>query len=71
MADYVELCGEVLRTTDKACLLRLDDYPAEDAELWIPWSQIEDNGENLVPGYKGRLYVQRWFAEKEGLDISE
>lgn len=34
---------------------------------WIPYSQIEDNGEALIAGYEGPIYVTEWLCEKKGI----
>lgn len=69
--DYVEITGRVVKTTDGACLFEMDDYEPDESTIWIPWSQIEENGESMHEGWSGRIYIARWFAEKEGLDIEE
>lgn len=60
--EYVELEVSVLRKTDKAVHVDIDGE-----KHWIPFSQIEDNGEDFTDGYEGAIYVTEWFAEKEGL----
>lgn len=67
--EYVEISGRVLKTTDKACLFEMEEYEPEESVIWIPWSAIEDNGEPLTKGWSGRIYIARWLAENEGLDI--
>ena len=60
--DYVEFDSVVVKhTTDKAVLIEFDDE-----EVWIPWSCVEDNDEDFKVGYKGKMYVAEWWAEKEG-----
>ena len=59
---YVELEVLVKHQTDKAVLVEVDGE-----EVWIPWSQVEDNGEEFKNGYEGIMYVTRWFADKEEL----
>jgi len=61
----VEIEVVVQVTTDKAVLVHLFDF--DDEEIWIPFSVIEDNGEDTVKGYEGSIYVQEWFAKKNGL----
>ena len=36
-------------------------------ELWVPWSVIEDNGENFKNGYKGFMYIAEWWCVKNKL----
>jgi len=56
--DYVQVnYDEVLHETDSAVLIRID----ED-EFWLPWSQIEDNGEFKV--LNGELYARRWICDE-------
>lgn len=54
----------VLKVTDKAVLLQFID---DDQESWIPFSQIEDNGEDLEEGYEGEVYLTEWIAKTKGL----
>lgn len=62
--EYEEFEVRCIRTTDAAALLEFID--AEE-QLWIPFSQIEDNGEDLVPGYEGPVYITEWIANQKGL----
>lgn len=64
MNEYVELKDlEILHQTDNAVKILTSD----GTEHWVPWSQIEDNGENFKNGYVGKMYISKWFAEKEEL----
>jgi hypothetical protein len=54
----------VLETTDNAALMDFVDY---DEQLWIPFSQIEDNGEDLDEGFEGEVYISEWLAKQKGL----
>jgi len=56
----------VIRETRKAILVRLDDRDRE--EVWIPKSVIHDDSEvyDVEDHDKGELYVQMWWADKEG-----
>lgn len=61
---YVEVeVYECLRTTDRAALLMIDDE-----EHWVPFSQIEDNNEDLRVGYSGPLYLTEWICEQKGIE---
>ena len=53
---------EILRVTDKAMLVRL-----EDGEHWIPLSQIADGDDYETGDVDVTLSVTTWFCEKEGL----
>lgn len=54
------------RFTGKAVLVVL--YDKDDKELWVPLSQIHDDSELFdEENTEGKLVVNRWFAEKEGL----
>lgn len=53
----------VLRETDKAFLLRLDD----GEEVWIPRSQVADADTVAEGDCHCTVSVTEWFAEKEGL----
>jgi len=62
MSEYVEVQYEqVIRKTDAAVLVLID---GED--VWLPWTQIEDNGEDLGEG-AGVLYLKRWLAQKKDI----
>jgi hypothetical protein len=53
-----------LRETDKALLVMRDDL----TELWVPKSVIHDDSEVYsVRSGAGELFVEEWFAAKEGL----
>ena len=64
---------EVIRETDDAILVRIDCdeddvLSAEDdeAEVWIPKSQLMDGSQHLEPGDSGEMNVAIWFAKKRG-----
>lgn len=64
VSRYIEVeVDECLRTTDRAALLVI-----EGDEHWIPFSQIEDNGERLTEGYSGRLYLTEWICDQKGIE---
>ena len=42
-------------------------FTEEDDEVWVPWSVIEDNDEDFVIGYEGKMYVAEWWLQSEGL----
>lgn len=54
----------VVKVTDRAVLCEFED---SDEGIWVPFSQIEDNGEDLVEGYEGEIYITEWIAEQKGL----
>lgn len=57
----------ILRTTDKAMLVELEDI---GGELWVPLSVVHDDSEcyvDRVGEHDGELVVADWWAEKEGL----
>ena len=56
-------CCRVISHTDKALLVKMDD---DDAEYWIPKSQIHDDSEVFEVNHKGLLVVSTWFAEARG-----
>lgn len=55
--------AEVLRETDLALLLLLDD----DDEHWVPKSVIEDADDITTGDTDLEVQVAEWFCEKEGL----
>ena len=48
--------------SEKAIKVRIDD-----AEHWIPQSQIDDDSEVYQKGDEGKLVITRWIAEQKGL----
>lgn len=66
MARYCEDPFEVriVKVTDNAALLEFLDA---DEEHWIPFSQIEDNGEDLEEGDETEVYLTEWIAKQKGL----
>lgn len=61
MKKYTELIVEILHQTTSAVKIKIDGGD----ECWVPWSLIENNGEDFKNGYKGKMYVETWFAENE------
>lgn len=53
---------ECVKETEKALLLVIDGD-----EVWCPKSVIGDDSDIQGDGDTGRLVVQEWWAEKEGL----
>lgn len=67
MSRYVEVeVDDCLRTTDAAALLVIDGD-----EHWVPFSQIEDNGEPLEEGFSGELYLTRWICDQKEISYSD
>jgi hypothetical protein len=54
----------VLKTTDNAALMEFVEFEEQE---WIPFSQIEDNGEDLEEGFEGEVYISEWIAKQKGL----
>lgn len=64
-SDYVEIqYEEVLHETGDAVLVCVDGE-----EYWLPWSQIEDNGD--LDKIRGVLYLRRWLAEEKEIPYWE
>ena len=62
--ESYELSGSsVIRTTQKAVLVRLDDL----TEIWIPRSVCLD-GDDIVDGDED-ISVQAWWAEQEDISV--
>ena len=53
---------EILAETDNAFLCE-----TEDAEIWIPKSQIKDAGDYEDGDENVTISVTEWFVKKEGL----
>lgn len=60
--EYLEFEAKFIRQTDNAVLLEIDDE-----SYWIPFSQLEDNGEDFRDGWEGRVYITEWLCEQKGL----
>jgi len=54
---------ECVRVTGKAALLRIDDE-----EHWIPFSNIEDNGDELDEEFSGTLWLTTWICDQRGIE---
>lgn len=64
MALWVHLdVEEIVRETDKALLLRLDD----GEEVWIPLTQIADADDYHEGDTNCTVSVTEWIAEQKGL----
>lgn len=64
MSDYVHLDVEkVLKRTDKALLVRLED----GNEQWLPLSQVSDEDDYDEGDEDCTISVTLWLAEQRGL----
>ena len=54
---------EILRETEKAFLIRIDDE-----EYWIPFSQIADPEEYREGDTDGEISITEWIAREKGLE---
>ena len=54
---------EIVRETDKALLVRLDDV----GEVWIPLSQICDPEDYQEGDRDGSMSISEWIAEQKGI----
>lgn len=65
--EFVEVECDVVVATGSAVLVRT----ADDEEVWVPRSLLQDEGEEIFAGAceldAQTLYVREWFAAKEGL----
>ena len=62
--QYVEIKeAMILKKTGGAVLIEVDDE-----EHWVPWSCVEDNGEDFRVGTRGTIYISEWIAEREGIE---
>ena len=64
MAHEVSGSFVVTRETAKALYVEGDD----GTRRWIPKAVIHDDSEVYAQGTSGKLVVEDWFAEKEGLE---
>jgi hypothetical protein len=56
---------DVIKVTDNAAFL---NFIYDDEQHWIPFSQIEDNGESLEEGEEDvEVYLTEWIAKTKGL----
>ena len=63
--EYGEVHVRIIHQTDMACRVEIEGM---DKPAWIPWSAIENNGENFKNGYVGRMYVAKWKLDELELD---
>jgi hypothetical protein len=49
--------------TPKAILVLIDER-----EVWVPKSVIHDDSEVYTKNTEGDLIIERWWAEKEGIE---
>ena len=64
---YVHIqVDELIRMTDKAMLVRLDDEKGE--EIWLPLSQIADPDDYHEGDCDFELAITEWLAREKGLD---
>lgn len=69
MSGTIEFAGLVVRTTDKALLIRLGD----DREVWAPRRAIvteDGDGLDVGEGYVGTFEAALWWAVQEGITES-
>lgn len=47
--------------------------PVGRSYVWVPWSQIEDNGDldGVEKGTVDRIYVAKWFCDKNLIPYKE
>lgn len=66
--EYVTVSAFVLKLTEKAALLSIDDA-GKDVERWVPLSTIE-NGDDLVEDGDETVdvHIAKWFCDKEGIE---
>lgn len=64
-SDWVHLdVEEVLRESDKALLVRLED----GREEWLPFSQISEPDDYKVGDRNVTISITSWLANQKGLD---
>ena len=67
--SYLEIeNAEIHAQTDKAALIL---FRKEEKAHWVPWSCIEDNGEDFKNGYKGKIYIAKWYCDSRGIEGKE
>jgi hypothetical protein len=65
MDDAVLIQGDLIKLTEKAALVQLDE-DWDNQQVWFPLSQI-DTAEDLEEGFECEFYVPRWLAEEKDL----
>jgi len=63
--DYCAVECKILKVSTKALLIRDEN----DMQVWVPRSVVQES-DAITPDSVDetmRLYVRRWFADKEGL----
>lgn len=61
--QYTKIKVSIKTQTDKAVLIENDG-----GEWWVPWSCVEDNGENFDDDYEGPMYVAQWFLDEKEIE---
>jgi hypothetical protein len=56
----------LIRQTSGAALCEIDGE-----EIWLPWSQIDEDSEISKDGDSGTAYIPRWLADAEGVEYEE
>ena len=66
MDDLIEIEVTVLRITDKAFLVELENLENKTEEMWIPKSQVKET-DCLAKGDEGTMEITQWIAKQKGL----
>ena len=60
-----EITGRVVRTTERAALIDIDEH----GEEWIPFSQMEVYDPDMERDDEVTVTITEWIAQQKGLDL--
>ena len=66
MDDTIEIEVTVMRITDKAYLVELENLENKTEQMWIPKSQVKET-DCLAEGDEGTMEITAWIAKQKGL----
>jgi hypothetical protein len=66
MADTIEIEVTVMRITDKAYLVELENLDNKTEQMWLPKSQVKGT-DCLAEGDEGTMEIAAWLAKQKGL----
>lgn len=69
MAEYGEIRVRIIGCSNAACRVEVEED--DEDPHWIPWSLIENNGEDFKDGYVGPMFVKIWKLEQMGVDYED
>lgn len=65
----IENCT-LIKSTTRAGLYQIEDSDESVSEVWIPWSQLQDDSVDK-DGDSGSIFIPLWLAENNDLEYIE